>query len=152
MRLPSPTEMASREELRCLAQQQNLKAYQQSKEAPLELENNGVIRLGGRDPKTGKDVIIHQNDSQEIAGVRTFNASLAYGTLVRATRPYGGSVVAIDSRSNFFEEEVEEVVEVKKKQIISPFKILFSTTENGKRRFYVGGDRKSATFLFEIEE
>lgn len=142
--------MASREELRRLAQQQNLKAYQQSKEAQEEA-SGGVIRLGGRDPQTGKDVIIHQNDSQEIAGVRTFNASLAHGALVRATRPHGSSIVAVDSRSTFIEEEVEEVVEIKKKkQIIYPFKILFSVVEDGVRKFYVGGDRVTPILIYSL--
>lgn len=39
-----------------------------------------------------------------------------------------------------------------KLQATYPFKVLFSTVEDGVRKFYVGGDRATAEFLFEVVE
>jgi hypothetical protein len=79
-----------------LAQEKNTLEYKQTQEAkkkPPEL-----IRIGEYDPNTGRDRVVFPNGGEAIAGVRTFNSSIPYGTPVRASQAHGSQVIAIDSR------------------------------------------------------
>ncbi len=93
-----------------LAQEKNTMEYKQTQEAkqkPPEL-----IRIGERDPNTGRDRVIFPNGGEAIAGVRTFNSSIPYGTPVRASQAHGSQAIALDSRRQQpYVDEPEVIVE-----------------------------------------
>ena len=145
--------MSTRDELRVIAQCQNLQQYHnaQADRAEKEDTNLGMIRIGDRDPNTGRDQVLYSSGGQALAGVRTFNASLPLGATVRATKPIVGEAVALDSRSSILEEP-STVAEP-----LLPFKVLYTldivtnpTTSTGISSFYVGGDRPSPAKLLEV--
>ncbi len=89
-----------------LAQEQGTLEYQAKAERAQKRPE--LIRIGTHDPTTGRDRIIFPNDGEAIAGNRTFNSSVPYGSPVRASQPYGSQVVSLDSRRHQPPEELEE--------------------------------------------
>lgn len=121
----------TRAELRAIAQAKAREKYEQGQlyKQMLTQLPPGSVRLGNRDPQTGKDEVIYEDGGQEIAGKRLFNASPAYGSELRASRPYGNSVVAIDTRNVVIEEEDDEKIKKKKTKLVLAAAVLYAVRE-----------------------
>ncbi|HEY9302601.1 MAG TPA: hypothetical protein VIQ31_40795, partial [Phormidium sp.] len=142
--------MADARELNQIAQAESAAAYeekaQQKKDAQTNI-NSHVIRIGKRDPSTGKHEIIHPGGGTTISGNKTSNASVPYGSQVKTlpSSGYGTSDLTVTlgskNRENKPQLPVEETKLKKRIPPVIPIKVLFSVIKERSQIFYVGGDR-----------
>lgn len=96
----------NRAQLRAIASSKDLEAYNRAV-TPVEPPK---IRIGDRDPMTGKDEVIYPDGGKEIAGKRLFNSSVPVGRDVpwhvsTAARASGDGIVMLDAKNHKPEEE-----------------------------------------------
>lgn len=146
--------MSSRRELSDQTRNAQAQRYKRTLESREDLPKPApTVRIGDRDPITGRDNVIHPSGSTTTSGVRVFNAAVPTGAYVEGLQGYGNDAIALNAPNatpipRFVEPEPEKTGLVK---------VLFSVVRNDLREFYIGGDRPtpakiasfSATTVFD---
>lgn len=144
----------SAKKLRLLSQEKSLKFYVDNGGSNVFLKpqtiTNQTIRLGVRDAKTGKDSVIYQNDSSEIAGKRIFNSSQPIGSPVIATRAYSNPIIVLDNQSNKQPDDSEPDEQVIGDYVFKGLVAVILATPLGKQetQIWLGLDRKASKLIY----